>query len=190
MCQLDSLGSRHWDRHGGAKVCKRAGHVKDKKASDHLVQSLTTGCCERNLTMAWNLSQIWKKPAERGCPVTSLSQLDSYSFFEEMWCEFQCISLPVMVRHLHLGSQPIRREILHGSGLPPFQGRCTRVTQPDETDSVSVFDSRAAKGIHYLPPSQLTITLPCPQLPPLLVSVDFWVVLSLPLFPRGMRRQC
>lgn len=30
MCQLDSLGSRHWDRHGGAKVCKRAGHVKKK----------------------------------------------------------------------------------------------------------------------------------------------------------------
>ena len=122
MCQLDSLGSRHWDRHGGAKVCKRAGHMKEKKASDHLVQSLTMGCRERNLTMAWHLSQIWKKPAERGCPVTSLSQLDSYSFFEEMWCEFQCISVPVMVRHLHLESQPIRRESLHGSGLPPSKG--------------------------------------------------------------------
>ena len=36
--------------------------------------------------------------------------------------------------------------------------------------TLSVFDPRAAMGIHYLPPSQPIVTLPCPQLPPLLVS--------------------
>lgn len=50
----------------------------------------------------------------------------------------------------------------------------------DEMHSVTAFDLGAEMGTHYFPPSQSIRNLLHPQLPLLLVSVDFLVVLPMP----------
>lgn len=52
------------------------------------------------------------------------------------------------------------------------------MTQPDETDSVSVFDPRAAIAIHYLPLSQPIVTLPFPSVTTSIGLSGFLVVSS------------